>query len=271
MSTRSTNREGAASVAPISQHKKIAIVCGAPSSEMLAPFDDESWEIWVLGNRLDKHLSNRVTRIFEIHDDLSEHADPKAYAEWLVKQKIPMVVGEAFPIQDQDHVEVFPFDAARKLFGRTYLTSSSAYMMAYAVLQGANKIGVYGVDMAVDDNEYFWQRPCMEAWIGFAKGKGIDVRVHENSPVLRSDFVEGRGSGGKPDFSMPPFTQAELLAMAKQHLDRVDQLKGEIEQLTLQINAHDGARQAYERLAKVARAIEAGQRITSLTEQATVR
>jgi len=270
MSTESTGKKGAASVAPIFKHKTIAIVCGAPSSEMLAPFDDESWEIWVLGNRLDKHLGHRVTRIFEIHDDLSEHADPQAYAAWLAQHEIPMVVGEAFPLREK-HIEVFPFEAARKLFGRTYLTSSSAYMMAYAILQGAEKIGVYGVDMAVDDNEYFWQRPCMEAWIGFAKGKGIDVRIHEKSPVLRSDFVEGRGTGGKPDFSMPPFTQAELLGMAKQHADMVEQIKAEIEQLTLKINAHDGARQAYERLAKVARAIEAGQRVTSLTEQATVR
>ena len=79
---------------------KVAIVCGAPSSEFLAPYDDESWEIWVLGNRLDRHLDKRVTRVFEIHDDLSEHDDPTAYKQWLVDKKLPLVVGEAFALSN---------------------------------------------------------------------------------------------------------------------------------------------------------------------------
>lgn len=251
-----------ASPASAAMQKKIAIVCGAPASEYLAPFDDEDWGIWVLGNRYDRHADKRVTRIFEIHDDLTEHDE--RYPQWIAEQGIPMVVGEGFPVK-ADHVQVFPFDKSRELFGSTYLTSSPAYMMSMAILEGATHIGVYGVDMAVDDNEYFWQRPCMEAWIGFAKGKGIDVRVHETSPVLNCDFVEGRGSGGKPDFAMPPWTQAELLDLAKEHEDKVTELKNQIRNHELTINAHAGAQQAYERMAKIARAIEAGQKVTTLS------
>lgn len=262
--------KGAASVAPISKQKKIAIVCGAPTSEHLAPFDDESWEIWVLGNRLNKHEGRRITRVFEIHDDLSEHGDPVKYAQWVVDHGYPMVVGEGFPVK-AENVTVFPFAESRKLFGSTYLTSSSAYMVSYAILEGATHIGVYGVDMAVDDNEYFWQRPCMEAWIGFAKGRGIDVRIHESSPVLNSDFVEGLGSGGKPDFSMPPFTQAEFIAMANDHGNKISEIQEQINALTLKMNAHSGAQQAYNRLASVARGVEAGQKITSLTQNVVIK
>lgn len=247
---------------------KVAIVCGSPSSEFLAPFDNEDWEIWVLGNRLDRFNGKRVTRVFEIHDDLVQHKE--GYAEWLVSRGLPLIVGEGFPVE-ADNVKKFPFDDAENLFGSTYLTSSPAYMMALALLEGATDVALYGVDMAVDDFEYFWQRPCMEAWIGFAKGRGVNVIIPSVSPVLRCDYVEGKGSGGKPDFAKPPFTQKEFDGMAKQHADKVTILQQEIRQRELAIHVHSGAQQAYERLAKVARAVEAGQDIKDLSSSANIK
>jgi hypothetical protein len=243
--------------------KKIAIVCGSPSSEFLAPFDNKEWDIWVLGNRLNKFKDKRVTRIFEIHDDILKEGGLK-YAKWLVSQNIPMVVGEKFPVTAK-HVKVFPFDKAEKLIGHTYLTSSSAYMMAMAILDGATHIGVYGVDMAVDDHEYFWQRPCMDGWIHFARGRGIEVIIPEVSNVGKCDYVEGRGRGGKPDFSKAPYTQEEFLKMAQIHANKIDVLQAQIVQLQADIHTHGGAQQVYERLAKVARATEAGIKLDSLT------
>lgn len=248
--------------------KRIAIVCGAPSSEHLAPFADPEWEIWVLGNRLDRHKGRRVTRIFEIHDDLSEHGNAQAYAEWLVSHQIPMVVGEGFPVTAA-HVQTFPFAAAEALYGSLYLTSSTAYMMALALLEGATEIGVYGSDMSVDDFEYFWQRPCLEAWIGFAKGRGVRVTIPDVSPVGKSSHKEGVKSGGKPQFGKPPFTAEGFLAVAAMHGQKMDEKVAQIRNLEGAIQVHGGAKQAYERLAKVARAVEAGQDIASLTD--TVR
>lgn len=243
--------------------KKIAIVCGSPSSEFLAPFDDENWEIWVLGNRLDRFKDKRVTRIFEIHDDIEKEGGLK-YAQWLVSQGIPMVVGEKFPLPE-GHT-IFPFDKAEKLIGHIYLTSSSAYMMALAILDGATHIGVYGVDMAVDDHEYFWQRPCMDGWIHFAKGRGIEVIIPEVSNVGKCDYVEGRGKGGNPDFSKPPFTQDGFQKMADKHGIIITTLREEIRERELKIEGHSGAQQAYERLSKIARATEAGIAIQNLTD-----
>lgn len=238
--------------------KKIAIVCGSPSSEFMAPFEDEEWEIWVLGNRLNRFDGKRVTRVFEIHDDLSEHGDPLKYAQWLaVQHNYPLIVGENFPISGEN-VSVFPFKEAEELFGSTYLTSSPAYMMAMAILEGATHIGIYGVDLSADDHEYFWQRPCMEAWIGFAKGRGIEVSIPEVSSIGKCSYVEGRNSGGKPDFEKPPFTEKAFLEMAGLHQKKMDSLYKEIEERNRLINTHDGCRQAYERLAKTARAVESG-------------
>lgn len=248
---------------------KVAVVCGAPSTQHLVPHDNPDWEIWVLGNRLDRYKGKRVTRVFEIHDGCIDEHGP-AYPQWLVGQNIPLVVGRGFPLT-AEHVQTFPFEEASALFGSTYLTSSTAYMMALAILDGATEIGVYGSDMSVDDHEYFWQRPCLEAWIGFAKGRGIKVTIPEASPIGRCDYIEGADSSGKPDFAKPPFTQAGFLAVANMHSEAIRRLELEISERKALINTHNGAKQAHERLARVARAVEAGIDVKSLTDTAVVK
>jgi hypothetical protein len=235
---------------------KLAIVCGGPSSEMLAPFEDPEYEVWVLGNRSQNYP--RFDRIFEIHDELDEH--DKRYPQWLADKNIPMVVGENFPIK-AEHIEVYPYDASVDLMGSLYLTSSPAMMVCYAILHDYYHIELFGVDMAIDDHEYFWQRPCMEAWIGFAKGKGHDVIVHPSSPMFKSTYVEGMDCGGKPNFSADPFYEEDLLGLAKAHAQKVEQTNAEITRLQAVVQSNDGARQAYTHMARVARAVESGNKV----------
>jgi hypothetical protein len=237
---------------------------------MMAPFEDEEWQIWALGNRMHSLVGKRVTKVFEIHDDLSEHGDPVKYAQYLVAMGLPMVVGEGFPLK-ADHVRTYPFQEAKDLWGSEYLTSSSAYMLALAILEGATHIGVYGVDMAVDNHEYFWQRPGVEAWIGFAKGRGIEVTIPDVSPVGKSDYIEGRKSGGKPDFKLKPFTEEDFKEAAEKHTQAMAAIQGKIKALESDYQAHGGAFQVYERLSKVARAIEAGQKIEKMSDTYTIK
>lgn len=247
--------------------KKLAIVCGSPSSEMAAPFQDENYDIWVLGNRSQNYP--RYDLIFEIHDALEEEHDPR-YAQWLVDKNIELIVGESFAIK-ADHVKVFPFDESEKQNGSLYLTSSPAMMLSLAMLRGYKDIELYGIDLAVDDFEYFWQRPCMEYWIGFARGREHNVKLHEASPVCKSDYVEGRGSCGRPDFSRPPFTEEGLLKLAGRHDDKVKDAQSQITQLQMVIQTNDGARQAYTHLARTARSVEAGNDIKKLDDTVALR
>lgn len=236
---------------------KVALVGGAPSSQMLAPFDDPSWKIWVLGNQLNCYRDKRVDRIFEIHDDVvNEKPD---YAAALAKAGVQLVVGEGFPVKGEK-IRVFPFDKARKFFDKDYLTSSAAYMIALALLDGAKEIGLYGFDMAVDDAEYFHQRPCMEAWLGLALGRGVKITIPPESPVLKSLYMEGRNNRT----GCPPFTSENFEAVMQIHQKHIDEITEMREQLLYKLNAHHGALQAYTRLAKVARAVESGQEITDL-------
>jgi hypothetical protein len=247
---------------------KVCIVGGCPSSEYLAPFNDESWEIWVLGNQYDRHQNRRVTRLFEIHDNLTEHDE--SYPQWLVDQELPLVIGKQFPITSP-YAMVFPEKEANELLGGEFLSSSPAYMMALAILEEAEEIAIYGVDMAVDNHEYFKQRPEMYAWIALAKARGIKVTIPDESPLFKGGYVEGRDWGGKPETAKPPFTEFGFEEMAQKHIDMINGLEDQKRQIEDKIHSHDGARQIYERLAKVARATEAGIEVNSLLESSVIK
>ena len=230
---------------------KVAIVGGSPS-EKFAPFDDPEWEIWVHGNQYNRHINRRVTRIFEIHENLSEH-DPR-YAQWLSDRHIPLIVSDKFPIE-KDHIKVFPKEA--NVLEK--LTSTPSYMMALAIYEGATHISIYGVDMGVDNHEYFKQRPGMYAWIGYAKGLGIKVSIAEGSSLFRDPYDEGK------DWNNPkgPFTEKSFLDMVDLHQKKVDEY-------TMLVHTHSGCVQSYKRLAKVARALEAGQDV-KLTDSLVIK
>lgn len=245
---------------------RIAIVGGAPSSEMLAPFLDRSWQTWVLGNR--SHKYPRFDRVFEIHEDRTEHGDVAAYDKRLLDLGVPLYVGSSFP--EGASVVRYDYEATRPFFfGRLYLTSSPAYMLAQAIIEGATEIALYGCDMAVDDAEYFWQRPCVEAWVGVAIGRGIKVTIPDASPVGKSRIVEGLDHGkGR---SAGPFAEAEFRRVAAEHQKRVEALQAQQEALAQQIAAHDGAMQSYIRMAQAARAYEAGVPLQTLSETVRIK
>ena len=248
---------------------KVAIVCGAPSSEFSAPYEDKSVEIWVLGNRLERHVDRRVTRVFEIHDKLTEHDDPIKYAQWLLSHNLPLIVGEKFPSGQGSGVTRYPYGAVEELYGALYLTSSPAYMIAYAILEGASEIQLYGVDRSISDHEYFWQRPCVEAWLGFAKGRNIKVFIPEVSHVGKSQYVEGRDWNNDVDVGV--FSEDNFTALAGQHQSKMDEIQKQRQELALKAAAHDGAAQVYRNLTKVARAVEAQMDVKSLSETTILR
>ena len=158
---------------------KVAIVGLSPTSHDLAPWGDPSWEKWGLG--LDQNIY-QLDRVFEIHDQrmLSEYPDWEQYRERL--SHCPFVYvqyetdqlpnGRAYPLNEVEQTTT------------NYLCSSIAYMLALAIHEGAEEIGVWGVDMKAYE-EYGYQRPNVEYLIGLAHGRGIKVHVAEQSPVLK--------------------------------------------------------------------------------------
>lgn len=247
---------------------KVAIIGGGESWKE-APFNDESWDIWVLGNQMNRYLDKRVTCIFELHENLSEH-DPK-YPQWLKERaeekEANLITSESWPLME--YARPFHYEGAKKLIGVEYFTSSPACMMAQAIMDGATEIAIYGIDMSVDDHEYFLQRPVMEGWIGFAKGKGIKVTIAEGSSLHKYTYNEGRDWNNKP--KGPVFSKQEFDSVADEHAKAKEKIQAQIENLKMAIAAHDGAEQACRRFGNVARSIDSGIAVQSLKEGVNVK
>ena len=70
-----------------------------------------------------------------------------------------------------------------------YFTNSISYMIAYALHIGVTEIDIHRVNMLQIHNkgaEYSFQKPNIEYWIGYARGKGVTVTVHDETAILVS-------------------------------------------------------------------------------------
>jgi hypothetical protein len=161
---------------------KVAIIGTVTVSRMLAPFQDQEWEIWGCspGNR---RALPRVTRWFELHAVMDvkrpENGDWNSdYFGWLKEQTFPIYMQE--PNELVPGCKVFPRNEWLAEFGdrgRDAATSSIALMIGYAIMQGAKEIGVFGVDMAAEEEAYTFQKPGCRQMLMIAAERGIKVSV----------------------------------------------------------------------------------------------
>lgn len=170
---------------------KVGIIGFAKSSRDLAPYDDPSWQLWgvngtwAIAKRLDCILDLHAPWIYEWEPSRR----PPGHVEHLRQFPGPVYLIEAR--DDMPTSRTFPLDDVIRHIGRPYLTSSIAQAFGLAMLEGAEEIGLWGVEMATA-SEYADQRPCLEYLIGKAEACGIKVTLPEGCPIL-SGPVYGRG------------------------------------------------------------------------------
>src|SRR6185437_4487461 len=184
--------------------RKIAIIGKCSNSRSDAPLDLAGWEIWGLA----WDLLPRADRLFEMHENwrffLGNDEDAARHKAWLIGAGVPvyMLKREA----DVPLSVAYPMDEVAASMGRTchgtaYLESSIAYMMALAIVEKADRIGIWGCDLATG-GEYAYQRPNMEYLIGLARGRGIKVFVPPQnallSPMRRVPYGMADPEGGTP-------------------------------------------------------------------------
>ena len=185
---------------------KVDIVGFASSSRDLARYGDPDVEIWVL-NELYRSVP-RWDRLFEVHkldylkkfvprdgnaEGHSEHYnfmaalpgpdEPGFRPVYMVRKHDDFKAGVAFD----------PVELAKTFMYEDedpYFTSTPAYMVALALREGFTDIGVYGIDL-LQDEEYAYQRPCMEFLIGWARGSGRRVYVPRHSALLKANYLYG--------------------------------------------------------------------------------
>lgn len=149
--------------------KKIAIL-GLSASRVLAPKPGGDWDVWGLCNDGDRNHD----RTFEIHEFnmiARVHGGKDALVDRLNEYGVPVFMQEhhdAIPASVR-----FPIEDFVARFGR-YGTSSLAYMIGLAIMEGATTIGLWGVE---NGDGYEAQRPNLEYMIGWALGAGIECFV----------------------------------------------------------------------------------------------
>ena len=163
---------------------KVAIVGAAPTSRGLAPFEDQSWDIWGCSPSNLKVLP-RVSKWFELHslvDFRSERwADWRGrYFDYLNSLQCDVYMQE--PNEFVARAVAFPKNDLLVEFGNEFFTSSIAWMMAFALKEGAEEIAIYGVDMT-SGSEYEYERPGARYWIEKARAQGVKVTIPPQSDL----------------------------------------------------------------------------------------
>lgn len=217
----------AAEVQPL----KVALIGTAPSSRMLAPYNDPTWQIWGCspGNM---GVLSRYDIWFEIHGSLlwpenKSYGEP--YIKWLSEQKCPVYMQDnrycpnAIPLPMQELVEEF---------GPYYFTSSFSWMMAFAMKMGAKEIMLFGIDMASRD-EYILQRPGVYHFFNEARRRGIKI-----SAPYESDIMQPPGLYGYSEVT--PFGR-KLIARTQELKDRLNAMRQQRDSLTQNITYLEGA------------------------------
>jgi hypothetical protein len=172
--------------------RKIAVVGLAPSTRNQAPFEDSAWEKWGLAQDVESYPY--LNRAFEIHplSFVKSLNRPYRSEERMREFDIPLYMQEAYP--EIPNAIAYPIEDVISVVG-DYFNSSVAYMIGLAILEEVDCIGIWGVDMAGDD-EFGYQRPNAEYMIGVARGKGIDIVIPKESSLLTFG-VEGGGKHTK--------------------------------------------------------------------------
>ena len=198
--------------------KRVAILGTAPS-HVLTPWHDETLEKWGLNDAYmlgfptahrwyDLHLFHQMT--FRPKGDKVVRADqvpvgsyvrPADHLDWLRSRPFPVYLQEQRP--DWPTARVFPREQILDTFaaywpwrltrrgeirpGKDYESSSPAWMLMHAIVEGYAEIHVYGIHLATEW-EYVEQRPNFEWLLGVAAGMGVKVVLPELTPIVKGAF-----------------------------------------------------------------------------------
>lgn len=170
--------------------RKIALIGYAPNVR-LAPWTDQSYEIWGLNDQ--PWTMPRIDVLFELHRP--DIIAAEGHWDRLKTLTIPVYMQKHY---DEIPTSIaYPLDVVRQRYtvpgcDRPFLTCSASLMLAVALELDPlpERIDLFGIDMA-QDTEFSHQRPSCEFFLGLAWGKGIQISVQQSSDLLKAPFVYG--------------------------------------------------------------------------------
>lgn len=213
--------------------KKVALVGFSSSTRDAAPYDDPSYELWGM-NQSYLHFKREPDRWFEIHvADQREDPEVPAYLSDLKDLGCPVYTVDRDPtIPTSIRYPLERVVEGLPAYYRRFFTSSAAYMVALAIAEGFETIALYGIDCAIG-TEYETQKPCLEAWLSLAIGRGIEVIVPSASALFKIPFLYG--------YEKPKAWPRVLKASEKFLLDRVTAFQLKHNEALEMVHKYEGA------------------------------
>jgi hypothetical protein len=176
----------------------------------LAPFKDPAWAIWACSpGAYPICAQNRSDVWFEVHrwqpTPPGKFGSPGTkpwfspeFHTFLSQHKGPVYMAAVDPTIPQS-VRI-PFEMLREKHGPYLWQSTMSYMLALAIEELAPRaaageqvsIGLWGVDMCASE-EWAYQRPACQHFIGLAKSLGINIVLPEESDLMRPPTMYGVG------------------------------------------------------------------------------
>lgn len=153
---------------------KIAIL-GTAAHCLKAPFSDPTWQIWGCNTG----ALERWDRWFQLHDDatMDSHEGHRAWLVEAAKEKL------VYTQTGFDGTTRYPLLEMTAKYGTWFFSSTIAFMLAMALEEKPDELGLWGVDMA-DHTEYVHQKPGCRFFLQLARLNGIKVTVPEEAEII---------------------------------------------------------------------------------------
>lgn len=217
-------------VETIPRRTKVAIMGFSQSSMSLAPFEDETYEIWGI-NQLDRFIP-RADRWFDMHDKWNENlVEGTDYLGFLQRFNGPIYMTQR--VRNIPNSVCYPIEDAIAVTGLDYFQSTIGYMIALAIRDDFTTIALYGVDLVCGE-EWDYQKPNAEFWLGYALGKGLNIILPEQSALLKQSYRYG--------YEEEPKSLIKITELAARQAD----LTSKRQQLIVTLAGLDGALQDVE-------------------------
>lgn len=235
----------------VTTKERICIAGFCQTSRDLVPYEDDRYTI--VGLNRGAIFMPRADVWFDLHSPLIrgwKHRRPGEHIEWLKRFPGPVFLHEVDP--EIPNSVRYPFEEITAEFGanifrqsvkdgtradsRTtpYYDSSIAYELAWAIAQKPKEILLVGVDLNTQ-SEYVFQRSGVSFWLGIAAGRGIDVVLPDNCPLLTGPLY-GRGylaeSGEHMSSEQLESRFTALRAQMEETLAELHRLQGQEREIT---------------------------------------
>jgi hypothetical protein len=181
--------------------RRLAIVGGWPHNRQLIPFDDELTDILVMNEAAEHSWMRRWDICLQLHKP-EVYRSPDNYVRpthwaWLQRRHDKPIYMQDVDLDVPDSVR-YPIEEVRAMLPpfivlddgqpseASYIRSSIAHALALALyLDKYDEIGLYGINLE-SNTEYFYQASNMAFWIGFALGRGVNLKLY----CWYSEFIQ---------------------------------------------------------------------------------